>query len=33
VFARHGFEFMYLFRRGVGLSAVQGVSSVELFPA
>ncbi len=30
VFARHGYVFMYLFRRGVGLSADQGVSSVEL---
>ena len=30
VFARHGYVFMYLFRRGVGLSADQGVSSVEV---
>lgn len=30
VFARHGYVFMYLFRRGVGLSADQGVSSVDL---
>jgi dienelactone hydrolase len=30
VFARHGYVFMYFFRRGVGLSADQGVSSVEL---
>jgi len=30
VFARHGYLFMYLFRRGVGLSADQGISSVEL---
>jgi len=29
-FARHGYVFMYLFRRGVGLSADQGVSSVDL---
>jgi dienelactone hydrolase len=30
VFARHGYVLMYLFRRGVGLSADQGSSSVEL---
>ena len=30
VFARHGYVFMYLFRRGVGLSADQGVSSVDV---
>ena len=30
VFARHGYVFMYLFRRGVGLSADQGVSSIDL---
>jgi dienelactone hydrolase len=30
VFARHGYVLLYLFRRGVGLSADQGVSSVEL---
>ena len=30
VFARHGYEFMYLFRRGVGLSADQGVSAIDL---
>jgi dienelactone hydrolase len=30
VFARHGYVFMYLFRRGVGLSADQDVSSVDL---
>jgi dienelactone hydrolase len=30
VFARHGYVFMYFFRRGVGLSADQGVSSVDL---
>jgi dienelactone hydrolase len=29
-FARHGYVLMYLFRRGVGLSADQGVSSVDL---
>ena len=29
-FARHGYIFMYPFRRGVGLSADQGVSSAEL---
>jgi dienelactone hydrolase len=30
VFARHGYVFLYLFRRGVGLSASQGISAVEL---
>ena len=30
VFAKRGYVFMYLFRRGVGLSADQGVSSVDL---
>jgi dienelactone hydrolase len=30
VFARHGFVFLYLFRRGVGLSADQGTSSILL---
>jgi carboxymethylenebutenolidase len=30
VFARHGYVFLYLFRRGVGLSADQGPSSVDL---
>jgi len=30
VFARHGYVLMYLFRRGVGPSADQGVSSVDL---
>jgi carboxymethylenebutenolidase len=30
VFASHGFVFLYLFRRGVGLSADQGTSSVIL---
>ncbi len=29
VFARHGYVFLYLFRRGVGLSADQGTSAVE----
>jgi dienelactone hydrolase len=30
VFARHGYVFLYLFRRGAGLSASQGTDSVEL---
>jgi len=30
VFARHGYAFLYLFRRGVGLSADQGASAVDL---
>jgi dienelactone hydrolase len=30
VFARHGYAFLYLFRRGVGLSSDQGSSAVEL---
>jgi carboxymethylenebutenolidase len=30
VFARHGYVFLYLFRRGVGLSADQGASAVDL---
>ena len=30
VFAKHGYVLLYLFRRGVGLSADEGVSSVEL---
>lgn len=30
VFARHGYVFLYLFRRGVGLSADQGPNAVEL---
>jgi dienelactone hydrolase len=30
VFARHGYVFLYLFRRGVGLSANQGINAVEL---
>ena len=29
VFTRHGYVFLYLFRRGVGLSADQGTSAVE----
>jgi dienelactone hydrolase len=29
VFARHGYVFLYLFRRGVGLSASQGANAVE----
>ncbi|HEX7140277.1 MAG TPA: dienelactone hydrolase family protein [Vicinamibacterales bacterium] len=29
VFAHHGYVFMYLFRRGVGMSSDQGVSSVD----
>lgn len=29
-FARHGYVFLYLFRRGVGLSADQGPNAVEL---
>jgi carboxymethylenebutenolidase len=33
VFARHGYAFLYLFRRGVGLSADQGASSVDLMNA
>src|SRR5262245_37561707 len=33
VFARHGYAFLYLFRRGVGLSADQGDSSVDLMNA
>src|SRR5262249_3318825 len=33
VFARHGYAFLYLFRRGVGLSADQGVSSIDLMNA
>ncbi|MGB7849143.1 MAG: hypothetical protein WBL63_26255, partial [Candidatus Acidiferrum sp.] len=28
VFARHGYVFLYLFRRGVGLSADQGANAV-----
>jgi carboxymethylenebutenolidase len=30
VFARHGYVFLYLFRRGVGLSANQGINAVEV---
>jgi len=30
VFARHGYVFLYLFRRGVGLSADQGANAVVL---
>jgi carboxymethylenebutenolidase len=30
VFASHGYVFLYLFRRGVGLSADQGTSSITL---
>src|SRR5216683_4776587 len=30
VFAHHGYVFLYLFRRGVGLSADQGPNAVEL---
>src|SRR5713101_3082265 len=30
VFARHGYVFLYLFRRGVGLSADQGRNAVDL---
>ena len=33
VFARHGYAFLYLFRRGVGLSADQGVNSVDIMNA
>jgi carboxymethylenebutenolidase len=33
VFARHGYAFLYLFRRGVGLSADQGANSVDLMNA
>src|SRR5215467_5759302 len=33
VFARHGYAFMYLFRRGVGLSADRGDSSVDIMNA
>jgi carboxymethylenebutenolidase len=33
VFTRHGFVFLFLFRRGVGLSADQGTSSVDLMNA
>jgi dienelactone hydrolase len=30
LFARHGYVFLYLFRRGVGLSTDQGVNAVNL---
>jgi dienelactone hydrolase len=30
VFARHGYVFLYLFRRGVGLSADQGANAFDL---
>ena len=30
MFARHGYVFLYLFRRGVGLSADQGANAVDL---
>lgn len=30
VFARHGYVFLFLFRRGVGLSADQGTSAVDM---
>jgi hypothetical protein len=30
VFARHGYVFLFLFRQGVGLSAGQGTSAIEL---
>ena len=30
VFARHGYVFLYLFRRGVGLSANQGANAADL---
>jgi len=30
LFARHGYVFLYLFRRGVGLSSEQGANSVDL---
>jgi dienelactone hydrolase len=30
VFARHGYAFLYLFRQGVGLSADQGPSCIDL---
>jgi carboxymethylenebutenolidase len=29
VFARHGYAFLYLFRRGVGLSADQGTNAID----
>jgi len=30
LFARHGYVFLYLFRRGVGLSTDQGASAIDL---
>src|SRR5450631_1668071 len=30
VFARHGYVFLFLFRRGVGLSADQGTNAVDI---
>jgi carboxymethylenebutenolidase len=30
IFARHGYVFLYLFRRGVGLSTDQGANAVDL---
>ena len=33
VFARHGYAFLYLFRRGVGLSTDQGANAVDLMPS
>ncbi len=30
VFARHGYVFLFLFRRGIGLSADQGTSAIDL---
>ena len=30
LFARHGYVFLYLFRRGVGLSADQGANAIDL---
>ncbi len=33
LFTRHGYAFLYLFRRGVGLSADQGDSSVDIMNA
>ena len=30
VFARHGYVFLFLFRRGVGLSADQGTNAIDL---
>jgi len=33
IFARHGYVFLYLFRRGVGLSVDQGASAIDLMTA